>query len=55
MKNEKTVRVTKGIALHEQIWEKLSQLADKEGRSRNNYMERIILEHLDTLEQKAKA
>ncbi|BDD02267.1 hypothetical protein [Persicobacter psychrovividus] len=55
MTKDKEIRVTKGVALTEKTWGQLSDLAKKEGRSRNNYMEQIILQHLKQLEQNAKA
>jgi len=46
---EKTVKKkTKGLALRPTEWESLKQLAVKEGRSVNNYIENILITHIRT-------
>ena len=45
-RKKRGVKVTKSVAFTEQTWEKLDKLAEKSGRSRNNYIEQIIHLHL---------
>jgi len=44
-------RKTKGLALKPTDWERIKQLAVKEGRSVNNYIETILLTHIKSQSQ----
>lgn len=39
-------KVVKSIALNEDFWEELEKQAKKTGRSRNNYIEQVIAQHI---------
>ena len=43
---KREVKKVKGLGLRESTWDALDKLAQRSGRSRNNYIEQVINQHL---------